>query len=143
MSTETRDALLYGQLQEDLRYELMRAPAVLGSTKYQELCVATKNEEKHLSELHKRQQYSKSSQQAKKSKPFGNIQKHAVTMSTNKPTETWKYHYCKKAGLVIRGCRKKKSDDTRKNQHPVTKQVTTKVADQPESHLTCMITLLF
>ena len=28
MSTETRDALLYGQLQEALKYELMRAPAV-------------------------------------------------------------------------------------------------------------------
>lgn len=42
MSTETRDALLYGQLQEALRYEFMRAPVVSGSTKYQELFVAAK-----------------------------------------------------------------------------------------------------
>ena len=47
-STETRDALLYAQLQEALQYELMRAPEVSGCTKYQELCVAAKNEEKRL-----------------------------------------------------------------------------------------------
>ena len=44
MSAETRDILLYSQLQEALRYELMRAPAVSGSTKYQKLCVASKND---------------------------------------------------------------------------------------------------
>ena len=59
MSTETRDALLYTQLQEAQRYELMRALAVLGSMKYQELCVAAKNEEKHLAKLRKRQRYSR------------------------------------------------------------------------------------
>ena len=37
MSSETRDTLLYGQLQEGLRYELMRAPAVSRATKYREL----------------------------------------------------------------------------------------------------------
>ena len=77
MSTEMRDTLLYGQLQEALWYKLMRAPAVSGSTKYQELCMAAKNEEKHLAELCKRQQYSKSSQQANKSKPLGDTQKYA------------------------------------------------------------------
>lgn len=144
MSTETRDALLYGQFQEALRYKLMRAPAVSGSTKYQELCVAAKNEEKRLAELRKRQQYSKSSQQAEKPKPSGDAQKHtrsdrttpapkpAVTTSNDRPTESRKCHYCKKAGHVIRDCRKKKSDDARRNQHPVAKQVTTKAADQPE-----------
>lgn len=53
-------------------------------------------------------------------------------MSTDRPTETRKCHYCKKAGHVIRDFRKKKSDDARRNQHPVTQQVTTKVADQPK-----------
>ena len=132
MSTETRDTLLYGQLQEALRCKLMRAPAMSGSTKYQELCMAAKNEEKHLAELCKRQQYSKSSQQANKSKPPGDMQKYAwsdcstpapkpvATMSTDRPTETRECHYCKKAGHVVRDCRKKKSDDAHRNQHPVT-----------------------
>ena len=118
MSTETRDALLYGQLREALRYELMRAPAVSGSAKYQELCVAAKNEEKWLAELHKRQQYSKSGHQAEKAKPSGDMQRNVhssmratATTSTDKPTEARKCHYCKKTGHVIRDCRKKKSDD--------------------------------
>ena len=62
-----------------------------------ELCVAVKKE-KHLPELRKGQQYSKSSQQAEKPKSSGDTQKHsqsdrttsapkaAVTMSTDRPT---------------------------------------------------------
>ena len=57
MSAETRDTLLHGQLQEGLRYELMRSPAVSGAQNYKELCLAAKNEEKRLSELKKRQAY--------------------------------------------------------------------------------------
>ena len=51
MLAEARDVLLCGQLLEALRYELIRAPAVSESTKYQELGVASKNEEKRLAEL--------------------------------------------------------------------------------------------
>ena len=57
MSAETRDALMHGQLQEGLRYELMRSPAVSGAQTYKELCLASTNEEKRLAELKKRQQY--------------------------------------------------------------------------------------
>lgn len=77
MSTETRDALLYGQLQEALWYELMRAPAVSGSTQYQELCVTSKNEEKWSADLCKRQQYSKMVERVKS----GDTQKQ-VQLST-------------------------------------------------------------
>lgn len=42
MSVETSDTVLYCQLHEGLHYELMKGPAVLGATKYQKLCVATK-----------------------------------------------------------------------------------------------------
>ena len=38
MSRETRDALLYGQMQEGLCYELLKAPAVSGAQTYKELC---------------------------------------------------------------------------------------------------------
>ena len=55
MSTVTRDTLMYCQLQEGLRYELMKGPAVSGATRYQELCVAAKNEEMRLAELQRRQ----------------------------------------------------------------------------------------
>ena len=48
LSSETRDTLLHGQLQEGLLYELMSAPAISGAQKNQELCLAARNEEKHL-----------------------------------------------------------------------------------------------
>ena len=46
MLPETRDALLYGQLQEGLRDSLMEGPAVSGAVNYQALCVAAKNEKR-------------------------------------------------------------------------------------------------
>ena len=135
MSTETRDALLYAQLQEALRYELMRAPAMLGSSGYQELCVAAKNEERRLVELRKRQQYSKLAQRVEKAKPSSETQKcapldrftptvkPAVTTYADTPSDTRKCHYCKKIGHVIRDCRKM-SGNAHKSRNPVAKQVT-------------------
>ena len=45
MLSETRDALLYSQLQEGLRENIMEALAVSGAVNYQALCITTKNEE--------------------------------------------------------------------------------------------------
>ena len=57
MSAETRGTLLHGQLQEGLRHEIMRAPAVSGSQTYPELYLVVWNEEKRLVALQKRKQY--------------------------------------------------------------------------------------
>ena len=57
MPQETRNTLLHRQLQDGLRYEIMKAPAVSGAQNYPELCLASRNEEKRLLELKKRQQY--------------------------------------------------------------------------------------
>ena len=62
MSIETRNALLYGQLQSGLAFELSKSPAVSGARNYEELCIAAKNEESRLAELEKRQQYERSRQ---------------------------------------------------------------------------------
>ena len=56
VSTDARDALLYSQLHEGLRYEIMKAPSVSGVDFYSSLCVAAKSEERRLQELRKRQQ---------------------------------------------------------------------------------------
>ena len=61
MTAETRDTLLYGQLQEGLRYVLMQGPAVSGAADYKALCLAAKNEERRLAELKKHQQYLQTS----------------------------------------------------------------------------------
>ena len=50
-SAETKDMLLYGQLQDGLHLQLMRAPAVSGAKNYQELIVVAKNEERRLADL--------------------------------------------------------------------------------------------
>ena len=57
LSEETRDTVLYGQMQEGLYDSLMRSPAVSGARNYQELCLSARNEEKRQSELLKRQKY--------------------------------------------------------------------------------------
>ena len=57
MSSETRDALLFGQMQEGLKFELMESPAVSGAVDYRQLCQAARNEEKRLIELEKRRRF--------------------------------------------------------------------------------------
>ena len=54
---ETRDALLFAQMQEGLRYSLMESPAVSGATSYQSLWVAAKSEERQQGALMRRCQY--------------------------------------------------------------------------------------
>ena len=57
ISAETRNTLLYGQLQEGLKHKIMESPAVSGATGYQKLCLAAKAEEKRLAETKKQRQY--------------------------------------------------------------------------------------
>ena len=53
MSVETHNMFLYSQLQEGLRYALMKAPSVSGARDYQELCIAACNEEHRSNDLAK------------------------------------------------------------------------------------------
>ena len=129
MSSETRDTLLYGQLQEGLRYELMKAPAVSGATKYRELCVAAKNEEKRQAELRRRQQYSKSTHarqpQIEGARNTANSsQRRPATSSPSSGADAKKCFLCKKPGHLMRDCRTKKPENTGSGRPTVTKQVT-------------------
>ena len=45
LSLETRDALSYGKLQEGLKYDPVKSPAVSGARTYQELCISARSEE--------------------------------------------------------------------------------------------------
>ena len=47
MSSETCATLLHGQLQDGLKHELMRVPAVSGVQGYKVPCLAAQNEQKH------------------------------------------------------------------------------------------------
>ena len=46
LSKETREMLLYGQLQEGLSYSLMESSSVSGDQNYKELCLAAKRGKK-------------------------------------------------------------------------------------------------
>ena len=81
MSIDTRNALLYGQLQEGLLQEVMRAPAVSGAQGYSQLCIAAKNEEKRMAELRKCQTYHKSFTEEKRH----GVNSHRTRSTSNSP----------------------------------------------------------
>ena len=135
MSTETREAILYGQMQEGLRWELMRSPNVSGAMAYKELCVAAKGEEHRQSELKKRQQYQKQSQSTGSNPSKPPSHKTGVASSHNKPSgnssssKSSKTCYnCGKIGHLAYECRskrgqKKTESSGSKSTAPQTKQI--------------------
>jgi len=92
MSQETRYALLHGQLQDALKHEIMKAPAVSGAQNYTALCMASRNEEKRLLELRKRQQYRQPSNSS--FRPT----RQSVTLPGNKNSSTRPHNERQKSG---------------------------------------------
>eukprot|EP00731_Ephydatia_muelleri_P016088 Em0009g512a len=99
MSQETRDTLLLGQMQEGLKHEVMKAPAVSGATSYKELCVAAKNEERRLKELQKREHYGKIGHPTPREPTRSNVVKPA-----EKTNSTMRCFKCHKDGHIARDC---------------------------------------
>ena len=108
MSVETRGALLHGQLQDGLKYEIMRAPSVSGSQTYKELCLAARNEEKRLAELRKRQQYGRiggTSTGQRKDKRSEAEGKEGMKHKDDKKGQVKKCFICNKPGHLTCQCR--------------------------------------
>lgn len=57
LKTETKETMLFSQLQEGLRFDLFKSPSVSGCQAYRELCVAAKQKERIIAEMRRRQQY--------------------------------------------------------------------------------------
>ena len=93
MSSETRDTLLFNQMQEGLRYELMETPAVSGATDYKQLCLASRNEEKRLVELKKRRKFATKSKTESPRSINGAMAVNAQAEITNDQCcwRRWKY----------------------------------------------------
>ena len=148
MSVETRATLLYGQLQEGLRQELMRVPAVLGAQTYQELCLASRNEEKRLAELRKRQLYQKTTASLQPPQPNRKSvdPKGTGTLPVNaaKTPETRKCYFCHKAGHLARDCKLNRGESSRrKDPRAVAKHVTSKQKSSADDEQQAVLDLLF
>ena len=128
MLRETREMILFTQLQEGLLYRLLESPAVSGAKSYTELSLAAKNEEKRQAELEKRREYSRSFRPA-----YGNSQK-SKTPSASQPSSTSnpskqapaprRCYNCGEPGHLANNCRK--PSQTESKGKPRNKGITSK-----------------
>ena len=148
MSEETRSTLLYGQLNEGLKYSLIKASAVSGASGYQQLCTAARNEERRQGELLKRQQYQQGDCESIKpdrfvkdltshtghdrlrgEKPIGS---EGSTFQNYRP-KCWN---CKKTGHQAKDCRLPKRESTgRSEQIPSAKMAQSDARQDPMMYL--------
>ena len=146
MSQETRETILHGQMQEGLRLELLRSPSVSGALSYRELCVASKTEERRLSELKKRQDHFRRPSSSvmrrgdlpsTKAQSFGDHTGGKRPPQPMKPPmrETRVCYRCNKPGHLSKDCRATKTESSGRNSDGRLHQVTTeKRGVKPRSH---------
>ena len=146
MSDKTRGTLLHGQLQEGLRYDIMKAPAVSGSPGYKELCLASRNEEKRLAELAKRRQYSKPSrastsarnqrdQSPQGTKPQSETPSHQVQQQDEARSTTQRRCYTyNQPGHLSRDCPTRRNEnDVPQGQRPAGTRLVSTIASGSQS----------
>ena len=140
LSKETRDALLYAQLQDSLRYELVQAPAVSAALAYEQLCIAAKGEERRLMALKKRQELE-SGRSPPAYKPTFQSNRYTRESSGTDNSGRKVCYVCRQPGHFSRDCRQRKTESSggHKWKNPETRQVQTQpevsVAENPIDYL--------
>ena len=142
MLLETRDTLLFSQLQEGLKYKLMESPAVSGATSYATLCVAAKSEERWQAALRKRRQYKPENLQPSRAprKPPSQLQGSGTVTPPSKGTpvpssgdvRSRKCWNCEKTGHFAKDCRapRKESAGRSEKKTPGTRMVQSSPSQQ-------------
>ena len=108
LTDETKNTMLHSQLQEGLRYDIMRSPAVTGSQSYKELVAAARNEENRQAQLRQRQQ-----QVVKSSGPHQPPRTQTANVQPSK--SDIRCYTCGVFGHYKSECKTKKSESTGKN----------------------------
>lgn len=117
LATETRETFLHSQLQEGLRYDLMKSPAVSGCRMYKDLCVSAKHEEKRIAELKRRQQYQRpgaqpSLQRNRDKPPLPQSAKKLPPQSLPGSRPIRRCYNCNATDHLARDCKQPKSEST-------------------------------
>ena len=131
LRVETCQTLLYSQIQEGLKYGLIKSPAVSGADSYTQLCIAARHEEKRLNELSRRQQYLKD---VGKKGDAGQSQPNSMNKPSEKRGENRgeprQCYVCGDTDHLARNCKKKKKTEstglTKRNTDAGTKMVKSK-----------------
>ena len=131
LGRETKETMLYGQLQEGLRLDILRSARVSGAMSYKELCMAAKNEEQRQAELKKRHNYSRSQigftnkgrydDKSTKVKSFKPSQKSRMQTgggsqvnsgNNGNPRYQQRYYLCNQLDHIAKYCKQSKSKET-------------------------------
>ena len=121
ITADTRNTLLYGQLHEGLRYNLLKASAVSGASNYTQLSVDARNEEGRQTKLARRQHYqqdgSKISRREVTKHPEASGRPKGVGNTPNitqSPSQGWQPRCwnCSQSGHLAKGCPAIKREST-------------------------------
>ena len=131
LGRETRETMLYGQLQEGVHLGILRSASVSGAMSYKELCMAAKNEEQRQAELKKwhtnsrsqsgftnKGRYDDKSSKDKSFKPSQNSRMQARgssqtnSGSNGNPTYQQRCYLCNQLGHIAKYCKQSKSKET-------------------------------
>ena len=132
--------MLYGQLHEGLRYEVMKAPGVSGVDSYSALCIAAKSEERRLQELRKRQQYNKVPTGSRPPARPPLSSKNASSSSSSLPkgrgssrgsTEKRTCFVCDQPGHIAINCPKQRTESKGRGKPPFRRPVAAGNSDTP------------
>ena len=117
LNTDARETLLYGQLHDGLKYELIKSSTVSGAQNYKQLCLCAKAEGKRLAGLKKRQLYRRESQKkpVERERQLSDTSSKAAEPGNRKSsrfTRERRCYNCNAPGHLAKDCKQPKKESS-------------------------------